>query len=106
MGEMVIACYRPKPGCEAELAQLVREHVPTLRKLGLATGRAATAMRASDGTLVEIFEWVSAKAVERAHTDPVVADLWERFMALCDFTTLAELPGAAQPFPHFTPVDS
>jgi hypothetical protein len=105
MGEMVIACYRPKPGCEADLAKLVREHVPTLRKLGLATPRPATALRASDGTLIEIFEWVSAQAVERAHTDPVVGDLWERFMAVSDFITLADLPGAAQPFPHFAPVE-
>ena len=101
----MIACYRLKPGCEAELARIVREHVPTLQKLGLATPRPATALRASDGTVVEIFEWASTKAVERAHTDPVVAGLWERFMAVCDFTTLADLPGAAQPFPHFAPVE-
>ena len=105
MGEVVIACYRPKPGKEAELLELVREHVPALRAQGLVSDRPATALRAPDGTLVEVFEWRSAQAVERAHHDPVVQALWERFAAVSDFGTLAALPGAAEPFPHFEPLE-
>jgi len=33
----VIACYRPKPGQAAALDDVVRGHVPTLQRLGLAT---------------------------------------------------------------------
>ena len=105
MGELVIACYRPMPGKELELLELVRGHVPALRAQGLATDRPATAMRAPDGTIVEVFEWRSAAAVERAHSDPVVAELWQRFMAVSDFGTLAALPGADGPFPHFEPLE-
>lgn len=105
MGEMVIACYRPKPGKDADLLALVREHVPTLRAQGLATERPVTAMRASDGTIVEVFEWRSAEAVERAHHDAVVQRLWERFLLVSDFGTLAALPGSAEPFPHFEPLE-
>jgi len=105
MGELVIACYRPKPGKDAELLELVRGHVPALRAQGLATDRPATAMRAADGTIVEVFEWRSAEAVERAHHDPVVQRLWERFMQVSDIGTLSALPGADQPFPHFEPLE-
>jgi hypothetical protein len=105
MGEMVIACYRPKPGKEADLLDLVRGHVPALREQGLATERPVTVLRASDGTLVEVFEWRSAEAVERAHHDPVVQRLWERSMLISDLGTLAALPGSGEPFPRFGTVD-
>lgn len=105
MGQIVIATYRPKPGQEQLLLEVVRTHVPILRQQKLATARPVQVMRASDGTLLEIFEWVSEEAVEKAHTDPVVRKLWERFEKVSDFTTLAGLPGAQEPFPHFEPVD-
>jgi hypothetical protein len=34
---IIIVAYKPKPGKEAELQQLTREHVPLLRSEGLAT---------------------------------------------------------------------
>lgn len=57
MGDMVIVAYRPKPGREEDLLALTREHVPALRRLGLATERPALAMRAKSGDVVEVFEW-------------------------------------------------
>jgi quinol monooxygenase YgiN len=105
MGHVVIATYRPKPGQEKQLLEVVRTHVPILRQQGLATARPVQVLRASDGTLIEIFEWLSEEAVEKAHTNPVVQKLWERFGRVSDFGTLAGLPGAQQPFPHFEPVD-
>jgi len=101
MPEYVIACYRPKPGKDAELLAVVREHHPILRKQGLVTGREVVVLRAPDGVLVEIFEWKSGEAVDAAHHDPVVQALWGRFAACSDFATLADLPGAGQPFPAF-----
>jgi hypothetical protein len=105
MGEMVIASYRPKPSKDAELLAIVREHVPALRGEGLATAREALVMRAADGTLLEIFEWASAESAPAAHTNEVVRALWSRFEAVADFITLAELPEAAGPFPHFEPLE-
>lgn len=105
MGEMVIACYRPKAGKDAELVELVRGHVPALRAEGLATAREPVVMRAADGTLLEVFEWRSAQATEDAHHNPRVRELWARFEAVCEFGTLGALPGADGPFPHFEPVD-
>lgn len=104
MGLVVIACYRPKAGQAESLLSLVREHVPALRGQGLVTERAPIVMRAGDGTVIEIFEWASEEAVERAHHDPIVRELWGRFEQLCEFLAPAQVPGAERPFPHFEPL--
>lgn len=101
MPQYVIAAYRPKPGHEAALLGCVRDHHPILRKEGLVTGREVTVLRAPDGVIVEIFEWKSKEAVESAHHNPAVLALWKRFGDCSTFATLAELPGATTPFPHF-----
>ena len=103
MTDMVIVAYRPKPGCEAALADLVTDHVPFLRRLGLATDRPASIMRAADGTIVEVFEW-RAGAVETAHTLPEIHQLWARYDELCTYLPLRELPEAAAMFATFKPV--
>jgi uncharacterized glyoxalase superfamily protein PhnB len=100
----VIASFRPKPGQEAALLAVVREHVPTLRRLGLATIRPTYAMKAADGTIVEVFEWMSAEAIERAHSHPAVLAMWERFAAACSYVSLTDLAEAAHPFAEFTPL--
>ena len=104
MPRSVIACYRPRPGQEAVLADLVRGHVPALRALGLATDRAPYAMRAADGTLVEVFEWASAAAIEAAHTHPEVQKMWDAFGAACESVKLAQLAETQKLFAEFTPL--
>jgi quinol monooxygenase YgiN len=104
MGQFVIAAYRPRAGEEARLLDLVREHVPILRAEGLATDRPAYAMQAADGTIVEVFEWESAEAIERAHTNPTVLALWARFGAACEIVPLASLAECHAMFAGFTPV--
>jgi hypothetical protein len=101
---MVIVAYKPKPGKEADLLELTREHVPLLRAEGLATDHPVTACQAKDGTVVEVFEWVDG-GVQRAHTNPVVHRLWERYAAACDIVPLATLPEASNMFASFTPLD-
>ena len=101
---IVIVAYKPKPGKEADLLQLTREHVPLLRAEGLATGHPVTACQAKDGTIVEVFEWADG-GVERAHTNPVVMKLWERYAAACDIVPLTSLPEASTMFASFTPLD-
>jgi hypothetical protein len=101
---IVIVAYKPKPGKEADLLQLTREHVPLLRAEGLATDRPVTACQTKDGTVVEVFEW-AAGGTERAHTNPVVMKLWERYSAVCDYVPLASLPEASNMFASFTPID-
>jgi hypothetical protein len=105
MGVIVIVAYRPFPGQEAALEALVAEHVPTLRAAGLATARAPVVARAKDGTIVEVFEWVSEKAAELAHADEVVRALWERFDEVCDYVPIGELPEAGELFSAFASLE-
>jgi len=104
LGTMVIAAYRPKPGKDAEMLALTREHVPYLRSLDLVTDRPAIVMRAQDGTILEMFEWRDG-AVERAHAMPEIHALWEKYAAVCDYTPLHALPEAQNLFAMFEPVD-
>jgi len=101
---VVVVAYRPKPGKEAELLQLTREHVPLLRSEGLATERPVVAVRAGDGTIVEVFEWAPG-GVEKAHANPVVLKLWERYVAACDIVPLSVLAESSTIFASFTPID-
>ena len=102
----VIACYRAKPGQEATLLALVREHVPALRRLGLATQRAPYSLQAADGTLVEVFEWSSAKAIEAAHQHPEVHRMWDAFGKACTYVKLSQLAEAQTLFAEFAPLSS
>lgn len=105
MGRMVIAIYRPKPGKDAELMTCMRDHLPVLRGQGLATSRPSTLLRAADGTLLEVFEWVSQAAIDAAHSNPTVLALWKRYGACCDYITLGDLAEVGTMFPGFELVE-
>jgi hypothetical protein len=104
MGDMVIVAYRPKPGRADDLLALTRDHVPALRRLGLATDRPTLAMRSKEGIIVEVFEWQTG-AIATAHTNPDVLAMWERYAAVCDYVPLHELPEARDMFAQFEPVE-
>lgn len=101
MGRFVIAAYRPKPGREPQLLAAVARHMPVLRAEGLISDRPAHVMRGADGTVVEVFEWLSTAAIERAHSSPAVQALWAEFGAACDYVPLAGLPEAQRIFSEF-----
>lgn len=105
VGVVVIACYRPKPGKEAVLLAETRAHWSTLRSEDLVTDRIPIIAQAADGTVVEVFEWVSAQAIEAAHTNPTVGRMWARYAEACDYVPISELPEATQLFSSFTPLD-
>lgn len=105
MGRVVIVAYRPHEGKGDELLSAIRDHVPVLRAEGLAADRDPTVLRAEDGTYLEIFEWASWEAIEAAHSNPRVQELWTRFGEACEYRTLASLPEAQEMFAEFDPVD-
>lgn len=104
-GVCVIVAYRPKPGKEKELLDLVRSRVPTLDKEGLVTDRVPTMMRAKDGTIIEVSEWKSREAIDAAHKNPTVLAMWEKFFAVCDCVPLNTLAEAEQMFAGFEPIE-
>jgi len=103
-GVTVLAVYRPKPGKAAELDRLVASHVDILRAEGLATDYPPTVLTAADGTIVEVFEWVSQAAIDAAHGNPAVVAMWGEFGAACDYLPIADLPEAKEMFSPFTRV--
>jgi len=105
MGSFVIASYMPKAGKEAELLEILKEHVPILRNLGLATDKAVHIMKAKDGTIVEVFEWESEEAIAKAHKHPVVLEMWKKFEACCDYIPLNDLEEVKSLFAGFEPVN-
>jgi quinol monooxygenase YgiN len=100
-----IVAYRPKPGKDEELLQLVRGRVPTLRKEGLVTDRKPVIMRAKDGTIIEVSEWKSREAIDAAHKNPNVLAMWDKFFAVCDCVPLNTLAEASEMFAGFEPLD-
>lgn len=104
MGSISVACYKPRPGCEAALHELVRNHLPPLRAERLVTDRPSIVMRTSDGTIVEVFEWVSQEAIAGAHQNPAVIDLWKRFEAVCTYEIPSNISEFQKMFSHFEPV--
>ncbi len=102
---VVIVGYRPKPEKVEDLDQLTREHYPILKKEGLVTDRTPIVMKASDGTVIEVFEWKSADSIAAAHTNEEVKKMWDRYSACCEFVQLAELKESTDMFAGFKPFE-
>lgn len=105
MGIIVISAYKPKPGKETELLEVVKTHVPILRELGMATNRHVTAMKAKNGTILEVFEWVSKQSINDAHQHPRVHKMWKEFEVCCDYEMLNNLDESKGLFAEFEPIE-
>ncbi len=98
---LALVAYTPKPGNEQQLAAVVNKHFQVLQTEQLVTDKPAYVMRAGDGTIVEVFEWRSAEAVQQAHSNPAVQALWAEFDTVCSYTPLAHLAEAQEMFAEF-----
>ncbi|MDB4921541.1 hypothetical protein [Mucilaginibacter sp.] len=105
MGRIVIVAYKPKPGKAEALKELTKTHVPRLKKEGLVTDRKAVIMETADGTIIEVFEWLSADAIQQAHSNPAVHQMWAEYAEVCDYVPLNSLSETGNMFADFTPVD-
>jgi hypothetical protein len=101
MGRIVIAAFRPKPERERELLAVLKTRLPLLRRLGLAMQRENITMRAKNGTVIDVSEWVDEHAIERAHSDAEVLQLWKRFEECCSYVKLDSLAEAHDDFATF-----
>ncbi|HWZ04075.1 MAG TPA: hypothetical protein VNX40_10740 [Mucilaginibacter sp.] len=105
MGSIVIVAYKPKPGKAEALKELTKTHVPRLKKEGLVTDRTAIIMEAADGTIIEVFEWLSQEAINNAHHNPAVLQMWAEYAEVCDYVPLNTLPESGNMFAGFNPID-
>ncbi|MEP6513876.1 MAG: hypothetical protein ABJA79_08400 [Parafilimonas sp.] len=100
---IVIVAYKPKEGKAETLRQLMREHYSILKSENLVTDRASVMMEAKDGTIIEVFEWKSKSAVEQAHTNPVILEMWGKYAEACDYIPVGKVEEASNLFSDFTP---
>jgi len=105
MRRIVIVAYKPKPGKAEALKALTKTHVPRLLKEGFVTDRTPIIVEAADGTIIEVFEWLSAEAIQKAHQNPEVHKLWAEYAEVCDYVPLNTVPEASNLFADFTAVD-
>ncbi|MEO8210702.1 MAG: hypothetical protein ABI840_09070 [bacterium] len=105
MGRLVITCFKPKEGKDKELLEVIKDHMPVLRGEGLVTDRECYVMKSKNGSILEVFEWKSEKAIEDAHKNENVYKLWKRFEEVCEYKSLSDLEETKGPFPGFEPID-
>lgn len=105
MSIIVITCFKPKEGKDKELLGVIKDHIPVLNKEGLITDRVCHVMRSADGSILEVFEWKSQEAINNAHTNENVLELWKRFEEVCEYKKLSDLEESKHLFPGFEPVN-
>lgn len=101
MGRVVIVAYKPKPGKETALKELMKTHLPRLKKEGLVSDKDSFIMEAADGTIVEVFEWLSEEAIKQAHQNPDVQKMWGEYAEVCDYVPVGSLAEAGNLFSEF-----
>jgi hypothetical protein len=106
MGVITVAAFRPKAGMREELLGVIADRLPLLRSLGLATDRPSVLMESREGVIVEISEWASPAAIERAHGTPQVLALWSRYAACSDYVKLDMLAEVHEDFATFQAIES
>lgn len=104
MGRISVAAFKAKAGKEPDLLQVIADRLPLLRRLGLATDREPILMRSRDGVIIQVSEWASEQAIDKAHETPEVHELWERFAACSEFVKLESLSEAHDDFATFVPI--
>ena len=105
MALIVIVGYKPKPGKNEDLKTLMKTHLPRLKKEGLVTDRESIMMEAKDGTIIEVFEWISKEAIQNAHTNPAVLQMWAEYAEVCDYVPVATVAEIGNLFSEFTPLN-
>jgi hypothetical protein len=105
MGVIVMACYKPKDGKAAGLKELMKTHLLRLKAEGLVTDRESIIMEAADGTIIDVFEWLSAEAIQNAHTNQAVLQMWGEYGEVCDYIPVDSVAESANLFSSFNPLN-
>ena len=104
-GRIVIVGLRPMHGQEKALLKLVKSHIHILREEKLVTDREPIVMQAEDGTVIEVFEWKSKEAIEAAHGNVAVMQLWEEFSKICEYIPASTISECKEIFSEFKPIN-
>ena len=105
MGRIVIVGYKPKQGKNEALKALMKTHLPILKQEGLVTDRQSIMMEATDGTIIEVFEWISDEAIKNAHINPAVQKMWGEYAGVCDYVPVGNVAEIGNLFSEFEPLN-
>ncbi len=61
-------------------------------------------MQVQDGTIIEVFEWLSKGAIEKTHTSPAIQKKWGAFTEVCECIPVGNVPEATQPSSEFSAI--
>lgn len=104
MTELAFSAYRPRAGKDDDLLELFRDELETLRRRGHVTERPAPVVRTPAGEYLVALEWATEHAVDDAHADPEVLEVWERKAQLAEYVAPRDLAGMDSPFARFSVV--
>jgi hypothetical protein len=82
---LALVHYQARPGCEEQLAGVLRMHWARLRELELVAERPHFAATRPDrpGAFVESFWWAHAGAPQQARDNAELQEVWMRIEDLC-----------------------
>lgn len=105
MGITVIVGYKPKTGKEEALKEVMKTHLPILKQEGLVRDKESYVMEAADGTIIEVFEWLSKEAIEKAHSNPAVLKMWGKYADVCEYIPVGNVAEIGILFSGFKPLN-
>jgi len=101
MSLIAIAAYKPLPGFDTGFKEVLKNHTNVLREEGFITDQKVYQMQAIDGTVIEVFEWISEEAKEDAHNNPRVMELWSRLHEYAEMAKLMDIMECHAPMASF-----
>lgn len=98
----VFALYRPtNEDNQSKVVEILKKQILTLRKYELIKDTSAYLLQSENGTIIQIWEWQSKRAMKVAHEHPAIRTIWGEMHGICEFTSLKDLPESATRFPAF-----
>jgi hypothetical protein len=73
---------------------------------GLVTDRPSIVMQAEDGTVIEVFEWASKQAINDAHSNSEVQQMWAEYAEVCEYVPASSVAEIKQLSSEFAPLSS
>ena len=99
---IVMVAYKPKPGKEGELKTLALVHHSRLKAEDLVTDRSPILMQSQDGTIIEVFEWKSAEAIQQSHINKAVGQMWQEFSQVCEYVPIGQVSESSNLFADYS----
>ncbi len=101
---IVIVAYRPHNGKENELLKVSKTHWDRLYAEGLVSDRKPILMKNDAGFVIEVFGWKSKEAIESAHGNTNVQQMWQEYAEVADYIPACEIEEIMSLFSEFSPV--